>query len=178
MNNFAKVGMLTIALGAVFATADSHADIVAYGSAANAPARCQAFTPGVSNSFRNRVVGSENIGVPNAIACAFEAGISETSSNVIEVSMWFSNNGTSGPQTVNCSMLTGFQGQAGAILVNKTASVVAGEQTEIFYDATSTPSTTDVDLGFILVGVNCTVPTSVVVNDTYVYWADEDGVGS
>ena len=46
MNNFAKAGMLTIALGAVFASADSNAELVVYGSAANAPGRCQAFTPG------------------------------------------------------------------------------------------------------------------------------------
>ena len=110
MNNFAKAGMLTIALGAVFASTDSNAALVVYGSAANAPGRCQAFTPGPSNTIRNRVVGSENIGSPIAVACDFEAGVSNTSTNVIAVDMWFSNNGTSGPINVNCTMLNGWQG--------------------------------------------------------------------
>ena len=178
MNNFAKAGMLTIALGTVFATADSNAALVVYGSAANAPGRCQAFTPGPSNTIRNRVVGSENIGTPIAVACDFEAGVSNTSTNVIAVDLWFSNNGTSGPVNVNCTMLNGWQGAVGAVLVNKSVSVTAGTQSEIFYDADDTPDAGDTDLGFSLVGVNCTLPTNAVINDTYVYWGDEDGVGS
>ena len=88
----------------------------------------------MSNTIRNRVVGSENIGPPIAVACDFEAGVSNVSTNVIAVDMWFSNNGTSGPVTVNCTMLNGWQGATGAVLVNKTAVVTAGTQSEIFFD--------------------------------------------
>lgn len=175
MNNFAKAGMLTIALGAVFASTDSNAALVVYGSAANAPGRCQAFTPGPTNTIRNRVVGSENIGSPIAVACDFEAGVSNTSTNVIAVDMWFSNNGTSGPINVNCTMLNGWQGADGAVLVNKSVSVTAGTQSEIYYDGDDIG---EADLGFSLVGVNCILPTNGVINDTYVYWGDENGVGS
>ena len=178
MNNFAKAGMLTIALGAVFATADSNAALVVYGSAANAPGRCQAFTPGPANTIRNRVVGSENVGAPMNVACDFEAGVSNTSTNVIAVDLWFSNNGTSGPLNGNCTMLNGWQGAVGAVLVNKSVVVTAGTQSEIFFDSDDTPDAGDTDLGFSLVGVNCNLPTNAVINDTYVYWGDEDGVGS
>src|SRR5688572_9423303 len=126
MNNFAKAGMLTIALGAVFATADSNAALVVYGSAANAPGRCQAFTPGPTNTIRNRVVGADNIGPPIAVACDFEAGVSNNSTNVVAVDMWFSYNGSSGPVNVNCTMLNGWQGAAGAVFINKSVSVAFG----------------------------------------------------
>ena len=177
MNNSFKAGLLTIAVGMAFASADSNAALVSYGSAANAPARCQAFTPGPTNTVRNRVVGSENIGAPIAVACSFEVTVSNASTNASAIDMWFSNNATTGPITVNCTMLSGWQGAAGAVLVNKSVGVVNGEQSEISFDATDTPDPADTDLGFVIVGVNCTLPTSAVINDTYVFWGDEDGVG-
>jgi hypothetical protein len=176
MNCFVKASLLTVAVGIAFASANSRAAIVAYGSAANAPGRCQAFTPGPSNTIRNRVVGSENIGAPIAVACDFETTFSEVSTNAVAVDMWFSNNATTGPVTVACTMLNGFQGADGAVAVNKTVSVTNGTQAEIAFDSDDTPDTTDTDLGFILVGVNCTLPTNAVINDTYVFWGDENGV--
>ena len=176
MNCFVKASLLTVAVGIAFASANSNAAVVVYGSAANAPGRCQAFTPGPTNTIRNRVVGSENIGSPIAVACDFETTFSEVSTNVVAVDMFFSNNGTTGPVTVNCTMLNGWQGAEGAVLVNKTASVTNGTQTQISYDSDDTPDATDTDLGFVLVGVNCTLPTNAVINDTYVYWGDENGV--
>ncbi len=178
MNNCIKTGLLTIALGTVFATTDTNAAQVVYGSAANAPGRCQAFTPGVTNTIRNRVVGSENIGSsPIAVACAFETGFSSVSSNALALDLWFSNNGTSGPVDVNCTLLTGWQGASGAVAVNKSTSVVAGTQSVIFFEGDDLPGQPET-LGFVVVGTNCTLPTGAVINDTYTYWSDEDGVGS
>lgn len=176
MNHAVKAALLTIGLGAAFVAADSKAEMVVYGSAANAPGRCQAFTPGPTNTVRNRVVGSENIGAPMAVACDFETTFSEVSTNPILIDMWFSNNGTAGPITVNCTMLSGWQGAPGAVLVNKSVSVTNIEQSEISFSPDDTPDTSDTDLGFLLVGVNCTLPTHAVINDTYVYWADDNGV--
>jgi hypothetical protein len=176
MNHAVKAALLTIGLGAAFVAADSKAEMVVYGSAANAPGRCQAFTPGPANTIRNRVVGSENIGALMAVACDFETTFSEISTNALGVEMWFSYNGSAGPVNVNCTMLNGWQGAAGAVLVNKSVSVASGEQSGLTFDSTDTPDTTDTDLGFLLVGVNCALPTNAVINDTYVYWADEDGV--
>lgn len=175
MNNCTKTALLTIALGSVFGAAN--AEVVVYQSGANAPARCQAFTPGPSNTIRNRVVGSENVGTaPIAVACAFEVESAETSSNAIATQMFFSKN-SAGTATVNCTLLTGWQGADGSVLVNKTVDVTQGQddQSEIFYTGDDLP-TPETDLGFTIVGVNCTVPQGVVINDTYVYWADENGV--
>lgn len=176
MNYSGKAALLTIALGTVFLGADANAALVAYTSAANAPGRCQAFTPGVTNTIRNRVVGSENIGSPIAVACDFEVELSNTSTNAVEVEMWFSNNGTAGPLTVNCTMLNGWQGADGAVAVNKSVVVTAGAQSDIVFNSDDTPDPSDTDLGFVLVGVNCTLPTNAVINDTYVSWFDENGV--
>jgi hypothetical protein len=176
MNYFVKASLLTVAVGIAFASANSNAAVVIYGSAANAPGRCQAFTPGPSNTIRNRVVGSENIGAPIAVACDFETTFSEVSTNVVAVDMFFSNNSTAGPVTVNCTMLNGWQGAEGAVAVNDSVSVTNGTQAEIYFDSDDTPDPADTDLGFVLVGVNCTLPTNAVINDTYVYWGDENGV--
>jgi hypothetical protein len=175
MNYSGKAALLTIALGTVFMAADSKAAFVAYSSAANAPGRCQAFTPGPSNTIRNRVVGSENIGTPIAVACDFEVELSNTSSNVTEIEMWFSNNGSS-PLTVDCTMLNGWQGASGAVLINKSVTVNPGVQSDIVYQPVDMPDPAATDLGFVLVGVNCTLPTNAVINDTYVSWFDENGV--
>lgn len=176
MNNSIKAGLLTIAIGTAFVAAEAKAALVPYTSGANAPGRCQAFTPGVTNTIRNRVVGSENIGAPIAVACDFEVEFSNTSTNAVEIEMWFSNNGTSGPLTVNCTMLNGWQGADGAVAVNKSVSVAAGIQSDIIFNSDDTPDPADTDLGFVIVGVNCTLPTNAVINDTYVTWFDENGV--
>lgn len=176
MNNCIKASLLTLALGTVFAVTEANAVQTVYGLGANAPGRCQAFTPGITNTIRNRVIGSENVGSSAiAVACDFEVGLSDDSSNALAVEMWFSNN-SANPINVDCTLLSGWQGATGAVLINKSASVVTGVQTGIFFDSDDTPDPADTDLGFPIVGVNCTLPTSGVINDTYVYWADENGV--
>jgi hypothetical protein len=176
MNHCIKTGLLTLALGTAFMAAESQAALQVYGSAANGPGRCQAFTPGVTNTIRNRVVGSENIGDnPLAVACAFETEFSTNSTDVLEVQVWFSNN-TAAQFDVSCTMLNGFQGEAGAIAVNKVTQVAAGNNTAGVAFAGADLPGAPADLGNILVGVNCTLPKGAVINDTYTFWADEDGV--
>lgn len=176
MNHCIKTALLTVAVGTAFAATDVTAAIVAYGNGANAPARCQAFTPGTANTIRNRVVGAENVGAsPVAVACAFETEFSADSTNALAIELYFSNNAVA-DASVNCTLLTGWQGADGAVAVNKSTDVVNGTQSVIAFDASDTPSATDTDLGFIIVGANCTIPTSVVINDTYVFWGDENGV--
>jgi hypothetical protein len=178
MNHCIKTGLLTLALGTVFMAADTSAAMTVYGNVANAPARCQAFTPGVTNTIRNRVVGSENIGDnPLAVACSFETELSAVSTNVLAVLMAFSNN-TGSAFNVNCTMLTGFQGESGAIAVNKVTNVPSGDNTaEVEYSGSDLAGS-PVDLGSVLVGVNCTLPKGAVINDTYGFWGDENGVGA
>lgn len=178
MNYCIRTALLTVAVGTAFVAAEANAAVVAYASGANATARCQNFVPGPANTVRNRVVGTENVGAnPTAVACAFETESSAVSSNALAIEMYFSNNAMS-TAAVNCTLLTGWQGATGAVAVNKSVNVTNGTQSGISFDANDTPSTTDTDLGFTIVGVNCTIPTNVVINDTYVFWSDEDGVGS
>src|SRR4249919_389886 len=160
---------LTLAVAGVLASGSAHAAVVEKGLAANAPAHCQAFTPGPTNTIRNRVVGSENVGATMNVACAFEKGYSENAGFVKSVYMYFSNSGT-GTISINCSLLTGWQGQGGAFVVNKTVAVTAGEQASLEFSAADTVDPSDTDLGFDLVGVNCTLPKNAVINDTYIYW--------
>ncbi len=179
MNNPLKFGLLTLAICAAVATTSARADVVTMGTMSNAPAICQAFTPGISNTIRNRVIGSENVGSPIAVACDFLKPFSESDSNVIAVQLYFSNNNATGdPVDVNCTMLTGFQGAAGAIAINKTVTLAAQEKGgTILFNSDDTPNPSDRDLGDTLVGVNCTLPTKVIINDTYLLYEDENGVG-
>lgn len=179
MNNSLKFGLLTLVIGAAVATTSASATVVDMGTMANAPAICQAFTPGITNTIRNRVIGSENVGPPIAIACDFVKPFSESDSNVIAVQLYFSNNNASGASAnVNCTMLTGFQGESGAIAINKSVSIdPQGRGETILFDSNDTPDTTDRDLGNTLVGINCTLPKGVAINDTYLLYEDENGVG-
>jgi len=163
---------LTLATAGVLVSMSADAAVVEHGLAANAPAHCQAFTPGAANSIRNRVVGSENVGATMNVACTFEKEVAEGVGYVKAVHMYFTYNGATGASaTINCTMLNGYQGQGGAVVMNKTATVTAGAgQTELMWSAADTPDEGDTDLGFDLVGVNCTLPTGMVINDTYLYW--------
>lgn len=177
MTNSTKFAALTLAVGAVFAAPDATAALVTYVETANAPSNCQAFTPGITNTIRNRVVGSENVGsAPIAVACAFQKPFSATSTAPTRVDLYFSNNNTSGSITINCTLLTGFQGALGAVAVPKSATVAAGGSGSVFYTAADTPSPTDTDLDYDQVGINCTMPTGGVINDSYVSYQDENGV--
>ena len=58
------------------------------------PDKCQAFTPGVTNTIRNRVVGAENVGAnPIAVACVFELSdvYFASTATVDNIHMYFRN---------------------------------------------------------------------------------------
>lgn len=178
MNNLVKIAALTALVGAALVPSTGEAAVVQRQSIANAPARCQAFTPGVSNTIRNRVIGSENVGTnPLAVACAFEKPSGTGISNITGVQAYFSTN-TGSSLTVTCTMLTGWQGMAGAVAVTKSTLVTtATSNAQITFTAADTPSTTDTDLGTSNeVGINCTLPFGAVLNDTYLRYSEEDGV--
>jgi len=171
-----KSACLTLAIaGCLAASHDAPAAQATYTTMANAPAHCQAFTPGPANTIRNRVVGSENVGAAMNVACTFETVRSASGSSVTSVSMWFSNN-VGGSLTINCTLLTGYQGMVGAVAINKSTTVTTG-QGQITFSSADTSDPADVNLGNSIVGVNCTLPQGAVINDTYVNWTDENGVG-
>ena len=174
-----KSACLTLAVAGCLAL-PQHADaaIVAHYAVANAPSLCQAFTPGPANTIRNRVVGAENVGTATMnVACTFQKTSAGGAGLPISVTLFFSNNGVD-PISVSCTMLTGWQGWSGAKVVNKWVNVVAGVQSSLNFSASDTSDPADSNLGAALIGVNCSLPSHGVINDTYMTWQEDDGVGT
>lgn len=166
------LGTLAAALGCATAGASSQY----YINDANAPAHCQAFTPGPTNTVRNRVTGAENIGAAMNVACAYENITSfDYGSQTISAGLQIGNNGSTA-FTVSCSELSGYFGDAGIVLGKTTASIAPGDSTYVDFNSDDTPDEGDTDLGSYAVGIVCNLPTHAVMGETYSAWADEDGI--
>jgi hypothetical protein len=180
MNNALKMGLLTLALGAVFGPTDANAAVATYISYSNATNYCQAFTPGVTNTIRNRVHGSENIGDPLAVACSFPLTTNGAAGqgNLSEIGIWFANNGTVAT-TVTCTMLTGApSGISNPIyaVTKVSASIAPGSFNSILFTAADNPTAGSLDFGNLVVGVNCTLPTNMILSATRIKWSADNGV--
>jgi hypothetical protein len=137
----------------------------------NAVDKCQAFTPGVTNTIRNRVSGAENVGTQAiAVACVFE--LSETygmlSAIVDDVSVYIKN-GSSSPMTVNCSLLPGDPNDLGT-LVTKSVDLAAGETSSIDYGTGDTGAPWAV----FGIGVNCSVPPKAIITETVIRYRNDN----
>ncbi len=184
MNSAIKFGLLASSLGLAMHMGDAQAVVATHYFISNSVNYCQAFTPGPANTIRNRVVGAENVGAtPIALACDFHtmgngaAGITAPT----DIYIYFANNNASGTLTVTCTLLTGYQGQTGAYIVTKTTSAIAAggtSQDSLHWGATDNPTPSSTDLGNSRLGINCTLPSGAVANDTYLYWKQDNGVGS
>ena len=171
-----KSCVVTIAIGIAFLVADAHAEPSIYINDANAPARCQAFAPGPTNTIRNRVTGAENIGAAMNVACAFESVSSlDDGQPPYAAGVQIANNGNA-EFTVTCSELSGYFGDSGVIINKTTGSVAPGASEYVEFTAADTPDTGDNDLGYYAVGIVCNLPSHGVIGETYVDWVDEDGV--
>jgi hypothetical protein len=176
MNTAIKSCFATLAVAAVFAVASAQAATEAYINDANAPARCQAYNPGPTNTVRNRVTGSENIGAAMNVACAFENVSSfDYGTNVVQAGVQITNNGNAA-FTVTCSELSGYFGDAGEVISKTTDSVAPGQTQYVDFSADDTPDSGDTDLGSYAAGIVCNLPTHAVMGETYSIWYDEDGV--
>ena len=112
------------------------------------------------------------------VACNFPSmygGANAT--NPSDLFVFFTNNNTTGSITVSCTLLTGYQGDATQYAVTKSLTLAPGENNNLEWHATDNPDSTATDFGTDLVGVNCSMPHGGVINDTYLYWQQEDGVG-
>lgn len=181
MNIGFKLGLMSVAAGLALQSGNADAAVANHVLRSNAVNYCQAFTPGPANTIRNRVVGSENVGATMNVACNFHsvvngaAGVTPPTS----VELWFANNNTSGTITVSCVMLTGYQGQASAYAVSKTTVAIAAggvDQAPLTWTTADNPTAGATSLGNYLIGVNCTLPTGAVINDTYLTWNMDNGV--
>ncbi len=177
MHTAMKAFFATLAIATVLVVAaDAQAVSSVYINDANAPARCQAFTPGPTNTVRNRVTGSENIGATMNVACAFESVASyDYGTEPYAAGVQIVNNGSTA-FTVSCSELSGYFNNAGVVLNKTSASIAPGGSENIEFTADDTPDTGDTDLGSYAVGIVCNLPTHAVMSETYSFWTDEDGV--
>jgi hypothetical protein len=174
MNPSVKASLLTLVISAAFAPAAGNAAEVPQVIASSAMAHCQAFTPGVTNTIKNRVIGSENIGNTMSIACAFEVDAGAmTADGVQSISVFLNNHGTASFD-IPGTAATGFEG-AFSYFIIKTTSVDPNTPVPVDFSPADAGSG-DTGFGEYLVGLTCTLPKGGVVNDTYVSYSVDNGV--
>ena len=174
MSPSVKASLLTLVISAAFAPVNANATEVPQVIASSSMAYCQAFTPGVTNTITNRVIGSENTGTKNiSIACAFEVDSGTmTGAGVQWVSIVLNNHGLD-PFDVKCTLATGFEG-AFNFSIAKTTQVDPGVPVAVVFTPADGGSADD-GFGDYLVGLTCVLPPKAIVNDTYVaYSVDAD----
>ena len=174
MNPCVKASLLTLVISAAFAPVAVNAEEVPQIIASSSMAHCQAFTPGVTNTITNRVIGSENTGTKNlGIACAFEVDAATmTGDGVQSVTLFLNNHGTA-PFNVPCTLAVGPEG-AFSYFISKTTTVDPGVQNSVTFTPEDGESE-DAGFGDYLVGMTCVLPPKSIVNDTYVaYTVDAD----
>jgi hypothetical protein len=173
-----KFGLLAAGLGLAMQASIAQAAPAAHWFDGNSVNYCQAFTPGPANTIRNRVVGSENVGDKTMnVACNFASvQIEGATGNPFELDVYFSNNNASGSVTINCTLLTSYQGSDDSYTSTKSVEVAAGTQEALTWIAADNPEVDAADLGSDLIGVNCSLPKGGVINDTYLGWMQDDAL--
>mgnify|MGYP000860385766 CR=1 FL=1 len=174
MNPSVKASLLTLVVSAAFAPAAGNATEAPQVIASSSMAHCQSFTPGVTNTITNRVIGSENTGTKSlGIACAFEVDAATiTADGVQAVTLWLNNHGTT-PFNVSCTLATGPEG-AFSYFISKTTTVAPSEQTAVTFTPADGGSQ-DPGFGEYLVGLTCVLPPKAIIGETDVaYTVDPD----
>ena len=180
MNNMLKTGLLTLGLGIIFCSANADAAVATQSSFSNAVNNCQAFTPGVTNTIRNRVIGAENVGAsPIALACNFNTVFNGAAgnTNLQSVTLYFSNGGAA--TTVTCVLLTGMApgwSSGSAYTVSKSVAIGAGGIGALSWSQADNPTPAATDLANVMVGVNCTMPTNMTLSGSELHWSADNGV--
>lgn len=174
MNTVMRMTLTTAAVGLALASAGASAVTETMYNEGTAPRHCQAFTPGVTNTIRNRVTGAENVGgSPIAVACAFE-NVGSASASFTQSATVALYNGGESAATVTCSGLAGYFGATVGTVITKSVTIAPSAAALISISAADTPSTTDTDLGSWRYGMNCTIPTAVTMTWTRATWTDDD----
>jgi hypothetical protein len=184
MTSMLKISLMTLAIGAAFHSANSNATVGQHEAITSAVNYCQAFTPGVSNTIRNRVIGSENVGTaPIAVACDLPVQVSDndiaTDPSLKFAFIVLSNGGTA-DVSISCTLLTGSPGLStgDAYTATQTVVVPAGGINAVNFTSTDNPNAGATNLGNILAGVNCMLPPHTSITATDIGWDEDDGVGN
>lgn len=174
-----KVGLLVSGLGFAMAATNAQAALTTHQFISNSVNYCQAFTPGVANTIRNRAVGAENVGTATInLACNWHSTLGDSGTTRPQtLDIYFYNN-TSASITVTCTMFNGYQTQGGSnqFLVTKPVVIAPGTQNDAFFQPSDNPNAGATDLGNYLVNINCSMPSGAVANDTYLTWTQDNGV--
>lgn len=167
----AKAALATAFFGVLLGASQAASAEQSHYVSSNAVDKCQAFTPGVTNTIRNRVSGAENVGTqPIAVACVFE--LSETygmgSAIVDDVDIYIKN-GSSSPMSVSCSLLPGDPSNLGTI-VTKSIDLDPGETSSVQYGAGDAGAPWSV----FGMGVNCNVPPKAIITETVMRYRNDN----
>ena len=166
MNVMNHVAILTAGIGLVLgATVPAYATIGHFYSS-NAVDKCQAFTPGISNTIRNRVIGAQNVGTATiAVACVFELdqlyGQGTVTTDAIYIRF---DNGDASQVSVSCTLLPGSEGTYGTA-VNQTVVIAAGANGGVTFTGPWN------DYG---IGVNCSLPPNVTIASTIIKYKNAE----
>jgi hypothetical protein len=181
MTSMLKMGLMTLAIGAALHSADSKAAVASHVVWSNAVNYCQAFTPGVTNTIRNRVIGSENVGTASiAVACNLASFDNGAAGNApIDAFVTYFTNTSAAAVDVSCTMLTGTAGNltGSTYTVSKVVTVPAGNSAALGWDPSDNPTAGATDLGDpYAVGVNCILPQHVTLSLIGYEWSADNGV--
>jgi hypothetical protein len=168
MNLSAKAALATAFSGLLLGASPAALAEQSHYVSSNAVDKCQAFTPGVTNTIRNRVAGAENVGTqPIAVACAFE--VSETyglNSATVDSVYVYLKNGSANEVTISCTLLPGTNWASDGVgtLVTQSATLAPGGTGAVTYEGT---------WDVYGIGVNCNLPPQGTIQGTVIRYRND-----
>ncbi len=170
MNAFTRTAAATVFLGALLGFSPAALAEQSHYVSSNAVDKCQAFTPGVTNTIRNRVAGAENVGAQTiAVACVFELaetyGLATATVDTVDV---FLKNGSGAAMTVSCTLLPGtnWAGDGVGTLVTKSVDLAAGATGSVEYESEG-------PWNVFGIGVNCNLPPQGTILGTVIRYRND-----
>lgn len=169
MNSTMRITILTAGLGLALG-AVAPAQAVGHFVTSNGPDKCAAFTPGNTNTLRNRVSGVQNVGAaPIAAACVFELDeISGGGSVTTDRVVIYLRNDSASAVNVNCTLLPGYAGSFGTAENVVVPLAASGGTGNAIYTGT---------WNVFGMGVNCTLPSDVTIYRTLIEYEDDGADG-
>ena len=162
------IAALTLAVASSY-SAQSIAAVELKATGANPTARCQGALPVFETAIRKRPLAVENEGTSATfVTCSFETQTYDAEAGVVLLDTYFSNKGTAAA-SVTCTAVSGYNGGTNEY-VAQTFSVPANGEYNAFWIAEDFTG----ELAAGLISINCQLPPSVGVNDTYVFWEEDD----
>lgn len=183
MTTWIRTGLVALAAGAGLHVGVAGAALSTHISDSNAVNYCQAFTPGPSNTIRNRVIGSQNVGKTSiAVACNYATvtNTNDSSDQTMDAIYQVFSNGSKAPVTISCTLLTGTPGDGyfGDVYSStRTLELAPGAVDYIQFTGMDNPEQTP-SLNSSMVGVNCLLPPLVTMTEVELVWTAEDGIGT